>query len=240
MNEVPRIRELYAEQWRGPEPPSPHLEEETWERLACDELSPAEHQVALDHITACPECASTFRGLAMLSREAHEFDKSALGMRAGTESQNVGFRRSRSHRPSRLFLGSLLATAAALLIFIALPVNRPKENNEPDRITDALRARPESQPIPAAPVGPVSEPPVAFSWEGVPGASRYRVELFSAEAEPLWQSGLVETTSLDFPADLALEPGRYYWQVRAFPSEGTNPAVSELVAFDLEARQIAH
>ena len=74
--------------------------------------------------------------------------------------------------------------------------------------------------------------PSTFSWQGVAHSS-YRVELVTGAGEPLWESETVAGTSLDWPGEVPVEPGRY-WRVLALSEGGREPTtVSELAAFDL-------
>ena len=126
--------------------------------------------------------------------------------------------------------------AAALVAFVALTVNVARETVAPPAEEDQLRAAEGARPRAAAPVGPVATQPAELVWEGLPSADGYRLEILSAEGEPLWESDVVRATSLPWPDDLALEGGRYYWRVRALADDGAQPIVSELAAFDLAER----
>lgn len=231
MLDEDRLRQLYA---LGSSDSELHLDEDGWERLAGGEMESAERQRALEHITGCPECAPIYRGLSLLEEDARVFDPGVPVDALAGPSSVAGV--SRSRRPVPRLLWGALAAAAALVLFVALPTNSPVEETEstPSAV-DRLRATPQRQrPQPEAPLGVIIVPPAAFSWQGIPGAGAYRIELLSADAELLWSSEALEETSHPWPDEVVAEPGRYYWRVLALPEAGGEPVPSELVAFDLE------
>src|SRR5262245_24637818 len=66
-----RLRMLYR---AAAAPSEGHLLEDEWERLACREMSAADRERALDHVTRCAECARIFQGLDALAEGARGFD----------------------------------------------------------------------------------------------------------------------------------------------------------------------
>jgi hypothetical protein len=71
-----------------------------------------------------------------------------------------------------------------------------------------------------------------FTWRAVPGASRYRVTLSSAEGGELWKREVTGVTLL-FPTDAAALAGsvEYLWEVQAFSD--TKPLRSESSVFQV-------
>jgi hypothetical protein len=66
--------------------------------------------------------------------------------------------------------------------------------------------------MPHQPAGQVSSV-AQLQWFGIPGADRYRVRLFDAEGELLWEAQGTDT-ALALPDSLHLTAGRrYYWTV---------------------------
>jgi TolA-binding protein len=51
-----------------------HPDEDTWVRLACGELDEPERERLASHVVQCAECATIYRGLAELRREAVSLD----------------------------------------------------------------------------------------------------------------------------------------------------------------------
>lgn len=51
-----------------------HLDDPTWERYACYELTPREREAADMHIAACSGCRTIARELGILARKARAFD----------------------------------------------------------------------------------------------------------------------------------------------------------------------
>ncbi len=83
-----------------------------------------------------------------------------------------------------------------------------------------LRSAPAEQDVPFL-VGPrktalITDRP-AFSWRAVPGATRYKVTVSSADQGEVW-SREADGLSLTFPADAAalVAGGEYLWEVEAF------------------------
>ena len=52
-----------------------------------------------------------------------------------------------------------------------------------------------------APDSELSAPPRELAWPGAPGATGYRVRLYDARAEPLWESGLLEEPRIEVPTE---------------------------------------
>jgi hypothetical protein len=65
------LREAYAGLSRTSDA---HLDDATWERLACGELRGGEREAALAHVVACAECSELWRGLDALREGARAFD----------------------------------------------------------------------------------------------------------------------------------------------------------------------
>ena len=112
MAEQDDLRTAYAAASSGE---GEHLSEERWERLACDELKPAEQEVALSHVLSCVECTQAYRAVLAIREEAHAFDPGAPRPRpAAVVNRRPAWR--------RVLVG--LATAAAL-ISVFSPSVRP-------------------------------------------------------------------------------------------------------------------
>lgn len=222
------IRELYAES--AARPRADHPDEAAWEAMALGELPAADKQRILDHVTRCTECASVFRGLGMLAREAAGFDPAAP--------------RKRDRRilawPAPWVLAGLAAAAAVVLVtwlpgpragLPPAPVAAPSE--------DAVRSGEQAAPIPLEPKGTLTATPRAFRWEGVEGTRQYRVELSSRDGDLLWASPPVAGVTIDWPASVVPAPGLYHWQVIAMPDVDrplASRVSSPVVSFEIAAR----
>jgi len=118
-----------------------------------------------------------------------------------------------------------LAAAAALLLVVwgAQPRNQAPSRTRDSAITATLA------PTPLEPVGGVAAVN-ALRWHSVPGAERYRLILFSADGQPLWQVTAPDTVAV-LPDSVDLVPrATYYWQVKAETTYG-RWVESELVEF---------
>ena len=168
-----------------------HLGEATIARLLDGDLSGADRQTAEAHLAECPACRGELAEVHAILRSAPE---------------------RRRLVPRRL----VAAAAAATLLFFVWPwADRSPEVPLPHRdpaLTTTLAPRP------VRPVGNVGDTR-AFEWTSVPGALRYRVTLFDAEGDALWQSVQSDTVAA-VPDSIALPPAQYYWQVKAEASPG--------------------
>lgn len=90
-----------------------HLDDATWERLAMRELSGEARAAALAHVSGCASCLKIYRGLALLEKEAREFDAAVPGPTPGA-SPPAGSAVVRWLFPA----GAVLAAAAAVLLWV--------------------------------------------------------------------------------------------------------------------------
>lgn len=84
--------------------------------------------------------------------------------------------------------------------------------------------------LPVAPRGEVDTAPRALSWETVPGAASYLVQIRSVDDRLLWE-GRSETAGISLdPSAVAFAPAvRYSWRVEALDREGRPVASSPRV-----------
>jgi hypothetical protein len=204
---------LYAAQ---PAPPSGHPEEETWVRLAAHELPVPETQALSDHLARCPECSRIYRAVSQLEQEARAFDPAVPAPR-------------RSGGWNRLALGGGLA-AAAVLAWIAVRPPAPLVSPPPP---DELRGGSAAAAVPVRPQGSLTARPAVFEWKPAADTRAYRVQVLNAHGDTVWSSGEVAGTAVALPADVALPPGRYQWQVLAIPTGGGQMSASGMAGFDL-------
>ena len=191
------------------ESPPAHVDDETFERYACGELSQEDRARVEAHAAGCAECERVLRGLAMLRHEASRFDTGAPG------------RRWASRRSVALAIAAALTVAVASpLVWMALH-NRNGASVAREATPDAIET--------TAPEGTIRRVPIRFEWRQWDGATRYEVRLFSADGTLVW-SGSTDDTSLALPSNVALAPRTYYWQVRATRGAA---AESALVAFTI-------
>jgi hypothetical protein len=208
-----------------------HPTEDAWEQLACGELSGPERMALLDHVLECSECTILYRELVTFEHDARSFDPgipAAGGLLADAPVP-------RAWRWGRWGLGGALAAAAALVLFIGVRPQligvRPQPTGTPPS-GETLRSDRHlaETPVPLAPLGIVA-PPESFTWEPVPGAVRYRLELLDAAGEIVGSAATAETR-VTWPGERPRLPGRYYWRVVAELERGGTSS-SELEDFEI-------
>ena len=156
--------------------------------LVAGELAGAERALVADHVVACARCPAVVRTLRELHGEARRVEDA--------------WRRRRT-----------LPFAAAAALVIAAGVAFFTQRPVPD---EALRS-----PGGAAAVSPgadalIAAAPTELRWPSQPDASAYRVRLFDATAELVWEAPAVAAPPLELPAELAgrLRSGSsYFWVV---------------------------
>jgi hypothetical protein len=105
-------------------------------------------------------------------------------------------------RRARWWIGAgaaAVAVAAALVLWWRLPGEPETLRGGPDRAVELI------------------EPAPPLRWQPVDGATRYRVEVFTADGHAVWTRELA-TTSVPWPADQ--RPGTYRWRVTALGTAG--------------------
>jgi len=186
-----------------------HLTETAWERLACEEMTPADRDTALVHIMNCAECSTIHRSLMQLREGATNIDGA---------HDDAG----QSYR--RWMIPGGLAAAAAILV--ALLVNRPARV-EPDNVT---RSATEAAAVTV--LSPTANEPLIdrrFSWQGIAGATAYELRVSTQDGARLFTSRRDETFA-ELPGEIELKEGTYYWRVLAFKGDA-EVAASPLVPF---------
>jgi hypothetical protein len=206
---------------------APHVGEETWERLACGELSHEERERALDHASRCPPCGRILRALVILEREALEFDPLVPAVLSGATEA----RRGRQFRRSAIV--GAAAAAVIAMVWLVVPSSWKRTDSSTPGVEALRSAGEDDRPVPRSPREEVLGRPRGFSWDGTPAARAYRVELLDSEGEPLWRSGELSETSIVWPSEVPPEPGRYYWRVIAILADRGEAVASRLVSFDL-------
>jgi hypothetical protein len=180
-----------------------HLGEARIARLLDGDFSGAERQAAEAHLADCPACRRELAEVRAILRSAPE---------------------RRRVVPRRIVAA---AAAAALLFFVWPWADRAPEEPLPHRdpaLTTTLA------PHAVRPLGTVGDTRV-LEWTSVAGALRYRITLFDAEGDALWQSVQPDTVAA-VPDSVPLPPAVYYWQVKAEASPG-RWVESELIPFTI-------
>lgn len=192
------LRRVLAPYVSGESPSTPDcLDDRTLAALAEGTLDAGSRAAALPHLAACIRCRSRVASVARALADPKV---------AGEVRAAEGGRRRRVRGTGWVAAG---VAAAAVLLLIARP---------PGFEESLLHRAPAvtAAPAPAAlwPVGPVADAP-SLRWTPVSGADRYRIALFDAGGEVLYETELAGTLAL-LPDSALPAPGEtYWWQVEA-------------------------
>jgi hypothetical protein len=215
-----------------------HPADETWEQLALGELTDAERARVVAHAAGCGSCGRLWLGLRAVDAGARGFDPAvaalpaievpaedpgeAPGIRGDTSSASAPpppiavsdelarhERRKRQQRRSRAFLaGGAVAIAAAAAILLW-----PGRGRDDTPIgDDVVRGGSDVAPITVTPTGTLAAGPASLAWSPVPGATSYRVAIFTDDGKPVGAAFEVASPPATTPA---LAAGRYRWRVEA-------------------------
>ena len=201
---------------RGPPDPGAYcLDDETVAGLVDGTLGPPARMEAVTHLARCEVCRTAVASVAQALADPS----------VSAEVRRLG-RQGRS--PSRLALSAAAAAAAAVILLVSWPPAPPDETELTHRAPTITAG---AAPAPVAPVGVVNRART-LRWAAVDGADRYRVTLFDAAGQVLYE---VETAgaSAALPDSVPLTGGRrYLWKVEARLGFDRWSA-SELVEFSL-------
>jgi hypothetical protein len=183
----PALRQSYRElQGEGS---SQCPDAETLAALAIGESVPEKERVA-DHVVSCRRCAADYQILA----RTHARSKAEVG---------------RSGKMVRLGISAAAVLIAALGGVALWRSYRPLE---------ALRGgATQTGELASPPAGStLAAPPAGLRWPSRSGAEGYRVRLFAASGQTLWESDRLATPSADLPEAVRqrLAAGQnYFWTV---------------------------
>jgi hypothetical protein len=196
---------------------SPHLDDDTLERFAAGELDPGQQARVRAHAEACPSCAALVRGVTLLQAGARQFDPAAP--------------REGPVMSGRTWIPIGIAAALALAVLVPMMTARLRPGTEP---RSGTREAPSDVPVPIGPTGQLTDMPARFEWHPFKGAQAYELRLFREDGTLLWEQRSTGT-SVERRADLQLQAGRYYWQVRAVLVENgeQTQAESSLTPFEI-------
>ncbi len=175
------------------------------ERYLAGTLSEQETEAFESHYLTCLRCQNELRlgaGIRKVLPEVRRADEGIDGKAPEVRTRHW------FHRPARV--GAVAAALAA--VFIGLLLVQPSRRGPLSHREGAL----EGEGLPNA-VAPVGEVPAVeeFRWARVDGADLYRLTLFDADGQLLWEIETPEVL-LRVPETLSLEPRELYlWQVDA-------------------------
>ena len=176
--------------------------DETLAALAVGELAGEERERVVDHLVGCRRCVESYQTLRELHREASQSKPIAAPMTPG---------RGRWAR-SALAVAALALAALGLSYWVGVvPISEPSDLAMQLRNSVAIER--EITPVDGA-IGPA---PLFLAWPPQVGATGYRVVLFDAAAESIWESDVSSEVRLSLPEAVvsALRAGEsYFWVVR--------------------------
>jgi len=176
------------------------------ERYVAGRLNDNQDRGALEaHLLTCELCQEEVR-IALIVRAEVAAGESGPAGPALKLPEREG--RDAPRRLPRGFLVGLATAAALVLVFQRQAAWLGRSNGAHRGATQA----PALAPVLRQPTGQVSTVP-RMQWSGFAGAQRYRVRLFNADGDVLWEAQGTDTT-VALPESVHLTAGRrYYWSV---------------------------
>lgn len=196
-DDVERIRRTLAPHVPGDPPATADcLDDDMVAAIAEGMLGEEDRETALRHLAVCVRCRSQVAGVARALADP------GIAQEAGTSG-------SARRRLRAGWRGWATVAAAAMLLLFAWPREYELEHRSAP-ITSA------PAPTAVAPVGTVADAR-SFQWTPVDGADRYRIVVFDADAELLYETELTGTVAaLPDSVLVRLVPGEIYsWRVEA-------------------------
>lgn len=170
-----------------------HLDDATWEGLACGELDDAARDAAFDHIVSCERCAPIWRGLLTLKSEAQ-----AEGLIPRDMPAPFAWRSP----VVALALAATLVVAVGSVLVTRHPVDQSALRGARAAQVEGLMMATDAAGVPT------------FIWTPVATATRYRIDVFSSDGLPIWTRE-VEAAPTRWPDDVPRTKGAYRWRVQA-------------------------
>ena len=182
--------------------PSHHLSPHAVAQLADGLLDASERARAAEHLADCRECREELAAVR-------------------------GILRTQPRHRRRWLVPAAGVAAAAAVVFLVWPGMREPAGDGHLTREPALTTTLAPQPI--APLDSVAALD-SVRWSSVPGTIRYRLTLFAADGDVVWQTSPTDT-AVGIPDTLDLRSGeQYYWQIKAETGHG-RWVESELVPF---------
>jgi hypothetical protein len=189
-DDVELFRRTLAPHVRGDMPRSADCpDDDTLAAMAEGALGDEDRATAIRHLSGCARCRSQVASVARALADPDVVRE--LRTARGRRRRAAGWQ------------GWATVAAAAMLLLFAWP----QGFNEVQHRSAPITAAP--APTAVRPVGTVAEAP-SLSWTPVNGADRYRVTLFDAQLELLYEVELADTIAV-LPDSLQLTPGETYW-----------------------------
>lgn len=223
-----QLKEIYSDSaaWPAFGPAETCPAPETLIRCVRSELPKRHRNKVFDHIAHCGSCAREAKLLLGISAEEDRFIQEInnldLPHQAGRAERQGSWLRRFSRSP----------VAAAAIVLVTAAILSVAVLQRPGRVDSMRGGAPVVQLL--APVNsPAAKSGLRFTWQEIPGAGSYVVEVFDASLDLVWRREILSAHEAVPPADLIvkLTPGNeYYWMVTASLPSG-NKVKSRLEEF---------
>ena len=199
------------------------------ERYLSDRLSESETEQLESHCLTCARCATDLRLGLVVRKALSQPDQSTA--RPPLEVVAPSDRRAR-----RWLAGRTAAALAAAAVLAGLLLVWPSRlDDESSRTRREEGTADEAGPVLAMPVGEVARPE-EFRWSPVTSADLYRVTVYDAAGDVVWETETQDTLLIPPAATQFAAGSRYYWKVAA--RVGWDRWVnSDLREFKIEGRE---
>ena len=189
-------------------------------RLVAGELGEERREAILEHLESCSLCAQEVRVARSLEgfseHLAERLDETTEASEAEADPDRGGTVRS-GPWTTRAWWPAAAAAAMIVLLLGAFQLWRVDTPTQvPDGGTGSEQVRAPAEEVSPAAGARLAVAPEKLRWPAQVGATGYRVTLYDASAQPLWQSSTGIGTELELPADTLarLAPGGdYFWVV---------------------------
>jgi hypothetical protein len=191
---------------------------------------------AAAHVAGCPHCQSEIAMLRNFESSVPSAEEgAAVAWIAAQLERNQTATATKTSAPvvpfwRALFRVPYLAAAAALILAIGLGVSFyiSEGSKQPSFTTGSfgLQYRGEMH---LSTVGDLSQVPQQLTWDAVPGAARYRVEISDVTNEKLWQADSTQNSiNIDPEVKTKMRQGKpLKWTVTAVDGNGKELATGE-------------
>ena len=173
--------------------------------------SDAERLATLDHAMACAACESDLALIRLAAAAAHETtgeERTLLLRREGAAARR---------RPIRVRTWTALAAGLVLAIGFGALARRDDPSRTPEQGPVLRGAEPTVTLLPAERAADGS---TVLRWRGVPGALRYRVDVFASAGSTVVSAEVRDTTFVLQGAATARDAGQLRWMVTAVRESG--------------------
>ncbi|HKT59796.1 MAG TPA: hypothetical protein VJQ46_07075 [Gemmatimonadales bacterium] len=203
--ETERLQKLYAGRVAARPSSEPHASPDAILAVVTREGSEEERLATLEHVMACAACHREYQWLKAVNEAGAEAEGSA-----GITARRSWWRGA----PLAMAASLLVAVGAAVVLSGVLRTGTDRERGASGDITLV------------GPAGRVSgTAPVTFTWRGVPGVSRYVLEVQRADGSVAYTDTTADTSATLIDPSRLRPDSAYRWWVREV-TDGSEPRSS--------------